>query len=71
MTGYDEQRLYLLNVDESTGTLTIDTAFHNEVGRPGFNFDNRKWPHGWQGSANPHGARVFQIGSIRIVWILG
>lgn len=55
VTGYDEQRLYLLNVDESTGTLTIDTAFHNEVGRPGFNFDNRKWPHGWQGSANPHG----------------
>ena len=37
------------------GTLSMDTAFHDADGNPGFSFDNRAWPHGWTGSANPPG----------------
>jgi 56kDa selenium binding protein (SBP56) len=49
-------RLYLLKLDQSTGILTIDTAFHDDHNNPGFDFDNRQWPHGWNGSGAPHGA---------------
>jgi hypothetical protein len=56
VTGYgDEHRLFMLKLDQSTGALTIDQAFRDADGRPGFNFDARDWPHGWKGSANPHG----------------
>lgn len=51
-------RLYLLKFDPLTGAIAIDTAFHDADGKPGFNFDNRKWPlgpHGWFGSGAPHG----------------
>jgi hypothetical protein len=48
-------RLFLLKLDQKTGAITIDTAFHDADGKPGFNFDDRKWPHGWTGSANSHG----------------
>jgi hypothetical protein len=50
-----ENRLYLLKFDESTGALAIDTAFHDANGKPGFDFANREWPQGWQGSGMPHG----------------
>jgi len=33
----------------------MDAAFHGADGKPGLSFDNREWPHGWTGSANPHG----------------
>ena len=45
----------LVKLDEANGQLAMDTAFHDADGKPGFNFDNREWPHGWKGSANPHG----------------
>lgn len=47
---------YLLKLDPTTGALTIDTAFRDSDGRPGFSFANRKWPHGWTGAGKPHGA---------------
>jgi hypothetical protein len=50
-----ENRLYLLNLEESTGAVTIDSAFHDANGKPGFDFANREWPHGWKGSGAPHG----------------
>ena len=56
VTGYgDEHRLFLLKLDQASGALTVDTAFHDAHGRPGFDFDDRDWPHGWKGSANAHG----------------
>jgi hypothetical protein len=50
-----EPRLFLLKFDQSTGTLTMDEAFHDADGKPGFNFADRSWPHGWTGSGKPHG----------------
>ena len=56
VTGKEENRLFLLKFDQETGALSMDIAFHDADGKPGFNFDNREWPHGWKGSAIPHGA---------------
>jgi hypothetical protein len=50
-----ESRLYLVKMDQTTGALTIDDAFHDANGKPGFNFANRDWQHGWKGSGKPHG----------------
>ena len=50
-----EPRLYLLKLDQATGTLMLDDAFHDADGKPGFNFADREWPHGWKGSGRPHG----------------
>ena len=56
VTGYgDDHRLFMVKLDQATGTLSMDTAFHDAGDKPGFSFDNREWPHGWTGSANPHG----------------
>jgi len=55
VTGYGEDRLFMLSFNPDTGALSIDKAFHDEEGKPGFNFDNRSWPHGWGGSAIAHG----------------
>ena len=55
VTGYGENRLFMLKFNPETGTLTIDDAFHDDKGNPGFDFDNRNWPHGWTGSAIAHG----------------
>jgi hypothetical protein len=49
-----EPRLYMLKIDEATGSLTMDDAFRDADGKAGFNFD-REWPHGWKGSGRPHG----------------
>jgi hypothetical protein len=51
----DLHRLFVVKLDQKTGAATLDTAFRDVDGKPGFNFDNRQWPHGWKGSANPHG----------------
>lgn len=51
----NESRLYLLTLDESTGAIAVDTAFHDANGKPGFDFANRAWPQGWTGSGKPHG----------------
>jgi hypothetical protein len=55
VTGYGEDRLFMLKFDQRTGALAMDTAFRDADGKPGFSFDNREWPHGWMGSAIPHG----------------
>jgi hypothetical protein len=49
-------RTYLLKLDPQSGTLTIDSAFRDSDGVPGYSFENRKWPHGWTGTGKPHGA---------------
>ena len=54
VTGSDA-RLFLMKLDSATGALSMDTAFHDEDGKPGFNFANRKWSHGWEGTGKPHG----------------
>jgi hypothetical protein len=51
----NESRLYLVTLDEATGAIAVDTAFHDGNGKPGFDFANRTWPHGWTGSGKPHG----------------
>jgi hypothetical protein len=55
VTGYDVNRLYMVKLDQTTGALSLDTAFHDADGKPGFSFEGRAWPHGWTGTANPHG----------------
>jgi len=51
-----EDRTYLLKLDPVTGVLSIDTAFRDSDGLPGFSFAERAWPHGWKGVGYPHGA---------------
>jgi hypothetical protein len=55
VTGYNEARLYLLKLDQTTGQLEVDAAFRSDDGKPGFNFADRAWPHGWKGTGVPHG----------------
>ena len=57
VTGYlpGDTRFYLLKLDRMTGKVSVDTAFHDESGAPGFAFAPRSWPHGWAGAAVPHG----------------
>ena len=50
-----KDRMYLLKVDQQTGALAIDDAFRDTDSKPGFNFEDRVWPHGWKGSGLPHG----------------
>jgi hypothetical protein len=49
-------RLYLLKVDPATGALSLDADFRGTDGKTGFTFADRKWPHGWSGTAMAHGA---------------
>ena len=49
-------RIFLVKMDMSNGRLTLDTAFHDAAGKPGFDCDDREWPQGWKGSGAPHGA---------------
>jgi hypothetical protein len=60
VTGYNEARLYLLKLDQLTGQLEVDSAFHSEDGKPGFNFADQVWSHGWKGTGVPHGV-VFSV----------
>jgi hypothetical protein len=53
--GFGTPGLYMLKFDPSNGAISVDEAFHDSEGKPGFNFSNRAWPHGWQGSGVPHG----------------
>lgn len=55
-SGQAGDRMYLLRLDEATGALSIDTAFRDTDGQPGFSFSKRAWPHGWTGEGKPHGA---------------
>ncbi|MGO8797017.1 MAG: hypothetical protein ACLQLC_19525 [Candidatus Sulfotelmatobacter sp.] len=53
--GRDVQRLYLLKFDPANGAISLDDAFHDSDGKPGFNFTDRVWPQGWKGTGVPHG----------------
>lgn len=48
-------RIFMVKLDQATGALSIDEAFHDDKGKPGFDMMNREWPHGWKGSGLPHG----------------
>ena len=54
--GSGDTRLYLLKFDPPTGALSLDESFHDSDGKPGFNFNDRDWPHVWKGTGRPHGA---------------
>ena len=49
-------RTYLMKFDQANGALTLDTAFRDVDGQPGFSFAEREWPHGFKGVGTPHGA---------------
>jgi hypothetical protein len=55
VTGYGEDRLFMLKFNPDTGALAVDTAFHDDHGNPGFDFDNRTGPQGATGPAIAHG----------------
>jgi len=55
-SGREGDHTYVLKLDQTTGALSIDTAFRDQDGQPGFSFASRKWPHGWTGTGKPHGA---------------
>ena len=67
VTGYDgmKHRVMMLNFDETTGRLSIDTRFRDAGATvPGVRMDNKSWPHGGNAAAIPHGA-VFSTASAR------
>ena len=51
-----DDRLYLVKFDPSTGALSLDESFRDLDGHAGFSFADKQWPHGWKGTALPHGA---------------
>lgn len=49
-------RLFVVHFDPATGALTLDERFRDAGGaRPGIRFAQRTWPHGFTGTAVPHG----------------
>lgn len=49
-------RLFVINFDPSTGALAIDGKFRDAGSdRAGVNLSQRAWPHGFTGTASPHG----------------
>ncbi len=52
VTTGSENRLFLVKLDTETGVLSVDEAFKDDNGKPGFDLANRKWPHGWTGTGS-------------------
>jgi hypothetical protein len=49
-------RLYVINFDPRSGQLTFDDRFRDGGSkRPGISLTGRTWPHGFVGTAVPHG----------------
>lgn len=49
-------RLFVLNFDPGSGQLSFDERFRDPGStRPGINLTGRTWPHGFVGTAVPHG----------------
>jgi hypothetical protein len=49
-------RLFVVNFDPASGALTLDERFRDAgATRPGVSFTQKKWPHGFTGTAVPHG----------------
>jgi hypothetical protein len=55
ISGYDEDRIFLLTFDPGSGAIALDAAFHDAQGRAGLDLTDRVWPHGWKGAAHAHG----------------
>jgi len=54
-SGYGS-RLYVVNFDPATGALTLDERFRDAgAERPGVRMAQKTWPHGFTGTAVPHG----------------
>ena len=47
-------RIFLVKLNDK-GVLSVDEAFKDENGKPGFDMANKTWPHGWTGTGQPHG----------------
>ncbi len=49
-------RLFVVDLDPATGRLTLDARFRDAGSdRPGVRLAGRTWPHGFTGTAVPHG----------------
>jgi hypothetical protein len=55
ISGYGENRVFLLTFTQDTGAIAVDTGFHDAQGHPGMDLADRAWPHGWKGTARAHG----------------
>jgi hypothetical protein len=54
--GETGNRLFVINFDPATGGLSLDERFRDKDStRPGITLTARKWPHGFSGTAVPHG----------------
>jgi hypothetical protein len=49
-------RVYLLDLDQATGRLTLDQRFGDQDGVSGFDFSTADWPLSAEGRYVPHGA---------------
>ena len=49
-------RLFVIDLDPVTGALTLDQRFRDAgATQPGVRFSQKTWPHGFTGTAVPHG----------------
>ena len=49
-------RLFVIDFDQVTGKLAIDSLFKDPgSARPGIAMSGRSWPQGFKGTAVPHG----------------
>ena len=54
---YGEHRLFMINFDPQTGTLTLDKNFRDPGSDlAGVSMDGKSWPHGFKGDAYAHGS---------------
>ena len=59
---YGEHRLFMVNFDPQTGSLSLDKNFRDAASaQAGVSMDGKAWPHGFTGDAYPHGT-VFSRG---------
>ena len=57
LTGSMESWVLIVNIDASTGKLSVDEAFREEGSdAPGLSWEHFKWPNGESSNAIPHGA---------------
>lgn len=55
-SGGPGNRIFIINFDSTTGRLTLDDRFRDAgSSRPGVSLNQRTWPHGFTGTAIPHG----------------
>jgi hypothetical protein len=53
---YGDHRLFIVNFDQQTGSLTLDSHFRDAGSdQPVVSMDGKSWPHGFHGDAYPHG----------------